>query len=60
MVLGGIALSLVPPAETRNASVFEFKLIGCTAASVLIGLALYYRGVLTKRKEERAGDRQAG
>jgi glutamate:GABA antiporter len=53
VVLGGIALSLIPPAETRNASVFEFKLIGCTAASVLIGLALYYRGVLAKRREDR-------
>jgi len=52
VVLGGIGLSLIPPAETRNASIFEFKLIGCTAASVLVGLALYYRGVLAKRREE--------
>lgn len=60
VVLGGIGLSLIPPAETRNATVFEFKLIGCTAAAVLIGLALYYRGLLAKRKEEREDARQAG
>jgi hypothetical protein len=54
VVLGGIALSLIPPAETRNASVFEFKLIGCTAAAVLIGLALYFRGARAKRAQSRA------
>jgi amino acid transporter len=55
VVLAGIGFSLIPPAETRNATIFEFKLVGCTAAAVLIGLGLYYRGLRAKREEERAG-----
>ena len=52
VVLGGIALSLIPPGESSNKWLFEGKLLACTAASVLIGLALYYRGAREKRRAE--------
>jgi amino acid transporter len=44
VVLGGIALSLIPPGESSNKWLFEAKLLGCTIISVLLGLVLYYRG----------------
>ena len=52
VVLGGIALSLVPPGEAVNKWVFEAKLVGGTVVAVLIGLALYFRGA---REKSRAG-----
>jgi amino acid transporter len=51
VVAGGIALSLIPPGETANKFVFEAKLIGGTAAAVLLGLVLYYRGAKQKSRE---------
>jgi hypothetical protein len=51
-VLGGIALSLIPPGESSNKWLFEAKLLACTVASVLIGLALYYRGAREKKRAE--------
>ncbi len=51
VVLGGIVLSLIPPAEAANKWIFEAKLIGGTALAVLIGLALYWRGALAKKRE---------
>jgi glutamate:GABA antiporter len=50
VVLGGIALSLVPPAEAANKWLFEAKLVGGTAAAVLIGLGLYFRGAREKSR----------
>jgi amino acid transporter len=50
VVLGGIALSLVPPAEAVNKWEFEAKLVGGTAVAVLIGLALYFRGAREKSR----------
>jgi len=38
-----MALSMIPPGETRNKAVFELKLLGGTGMSILIGLALYWR-----------------
>jgi hypothetical protein len=38
-----MALSMIPPGETTNKTVFEFKLIGGTGLAILIGLALYWR-----------------
>lgn len=54
VVLGGIALSLVPPGESTNKWLFEGKLIGGTLLAVLLGLALYYRGAREKAREARA------
>jgi amino acid transporter len=51
VVLGGIALSLIPPGESTNKLMFEIKLIGCTAVSVFLGLILYYRGAREKARE---------
>jgi hypothetical protein len=38
-----------------NKVLFEEKLIGGTAAAVLFGLVLYWRGARTKVKEREAG-----
>lgn len=51
IVLGGILLSLVPPGETTSKLVFELKLVGGTAAAIVLGLALYWRGAQAKAKE---------
>jgi hypothetical protein len=51
VVLGGIALSLIPPGEPSNKWVFEAKLIGCTLVSVFLGLVLYYRGAREKARD---------
>jgi glutamate:GABA antiporter len=50
-VLGGIALSVIPPSETENPLLFECKLIGCAVAAIAIGLALYSRGARRKREQ---------
>ncbi len=50
-VLLGIALSFIPPGDSTNKLGFEIELIAGTVVSVLIGLALYYRGVRSKRRE---------
>lgn len=52
VVLGGIALSLIPPAEVENKWVFEAKVVGGTVFAVLFGLVLYSRGVRTKKRDE--------
>jgi len=51
VVLGGIALSLIPPGESSNKWLFEAKLVGGTLGCVLIGLVLYFRGAREKSRE---------
>ncbi|HWW50395.1 MAG TPA: APC family permease [Verrucomicrobiae bacterium] len=51
VVLGGIALSLIPPGESRNKWLFEAKLIGGTLGGVMIGLVLFLRGAREKSRE---------
>ncbi len=53
VVLGGIALSFIPPAESSNKFLFVAKLIIGTVVSVLLGLILYYRGARAKAREAR-------
>ncbi len=48
VVLIGIAVSLVPPGEAVSRLGFELQLLIGTVVSILIGLALYWRGVRTK------------
>jgi amino acid transporter len=48
VVLIGIILSFFPPGGTSVIN-FELQLVGGTAASILIGLVLYWRGVRSKR-----------
>jgi glutamate:GABA antiporter len=51
VVLGGIALSLIPPGESLNKWLFEAKLIGGTLGGVMIGMVLYLRGAREKSRE---------
>ncbi|HUI50663.1 MAG TPA: APC family permease [Terriglobales bacterium] len=48
VVLAGIFVSLVPPGDAINKWSFELRLVGGTLVSILIGLALYWRGARTK------------
>jgi amino acid transporter len=50
VVLIGIAVSLVPPGESQSKLGFELQLLVGTAVSILIGLALYWRGARSKQK----------
>ena len=49
VVLIGILVSLVPPGEAESKMGFEISLVAVTAVSILIGLALYWRGTRTKQ-----------
>jgi amino acid transporter len=51
IVLLGIVVSLVPPGDAASKWGFELKLVGGTAASIFIGLFLYWRGARTKEAE---------
>jgi len=51
VVLAGIVLSLIPPAETVNKWIFETKLVSGTALSLALGLVLYVRGAREKTRE---------
>jgi glutamate:GABA antiporter len=51
VVLIGIMVSLVPPGDSADKLGFELKLVAGTAASVLLGLILYRRGVRSKRPQ---------
>jgi amino acid transporter len=51
VVLIGIFVSLVPPGDSMNKLGFELKLVGGTAASILLGLILYWRGARAKQAE---------
>jgi glutamate:GABA antiporter len=50
VVLIGIAVSLVPPGDSSDKLGFELKLGGGTLASILLGLALYWRGARSKKE----------
>ncbi|MBV8207001.1 MAG: amino acid permease [Acidobacteria bacterium] len=45
-----MALALYPTADVANKALFEIKLVGETAGSVLIGLFLYWRGARGSHK----------
>jgi amino acid transporter len=49
IVLLGIFVSLVPPGDSANKLGFELKLVLGTVISILIGLALYWRGARSKQ-----------
>jgi glutamate:GABA antiporter len=50
VVAGSIVFSLIPPGESANKLLFETKLIGGTGITLLIGLALYFRGAREKAR----------
>jgi amino acid transporter len=49
IVLIGIVVSLIPPGDAASKFGFELKLLIGTAASILLGLILYWRGARTKQ-----------
>jgi len=51
VVLGGIALSFVPPGDSANKLGFFMTLVVGTVASIFLGLILYWRGVRQKQAE---------
>ena len=51
VVLVGIIVSVVPTSDVANTLGFEIKLIGGTLASILLGLARYWRGSRSKRNQ---------
>jgi amino acid transporter len=51
VVMLGIVLSFIPPAEETNKLLFEGKLTLGTFGGVLLGLILYYRGARAKSRE---------
>ena len=51
VVLGGIVLSFIPPAEAANKWVFEAKLVSGTVGAFVVGLVLYIRGARAKSRE---------
>jgi glutamate:GABA antiporter len=51
VVVGGIVLSLIPPAEAANPWLFETKLTAGTLGAFLLGLFLYIRGARAKARE---------
>ncbi len=53
VVLLGILVSLVPPGDSSSKLGFELKLVGGTLASILLGLALYWRGSRSKQAEQK-------
>jgi len=50
VVAVSICLSVVPPGETANKTVFVIKLIGATLGTIALGLILYFRGARQKSK----------
>lgn len=46
-----IGLSVIPPKEVSNVATFEWKVVGGTVISIVIGLLLYSRGARRKRAE---------
>ena len=51
VVLFCLVISLVPPGDTANKWIFFIKVLAETVVTVLIGLALYWRGAREQRKE---------
>jgi glutamate:GABA antiporter len=52
VVFFGIILSLFPPADVVSKLGFFLELVAGTVVSILIGLALYWRGARSKRAEQ--------
>jgi glutamate:GABA antiporter len=55
VVIGGIVLSLIPPAEATSPLRFEVKLVSGTVGAFLVGLVLYLHGARAKSREATAG-----
>jgi amino acid transporter len=53
VTLLGIALSFIPPGEAESKVSFLAKVVGGTVGTILVGLALYWRGARQKARELR-------
>ncbi len=53
VTLLSIVVSVFPPGDSSNRSLFVIKVVGTTIAAVAVGLILYYRGYLEKRRQAR-------
>jgi glutamate:GABA antiporter len=51
VVSAAIVLSFIPPGDSSSKILFESKLVAGTVLSVLLGLALYYRGARQRSAE---------
>ena len=51
VVIGGIVLSLIPPAEVPSRVAFEVKLVVGTLGTFLLGLVLYMRGARARSRD---------
>jgi hypothetical protein len=57
ITLLSIAVSLYPPGDSANRRAFLIKVVGWTVGALVLGLTLYYRGAVAKKKEAAAGAR---
>ena len=46
-----IIVSLFPPGDSSNRTLFLIKVVGWTLAAIVLGLTLYYRGAQAKKRE---------
>jgi len=54
VTLLSIVVSVFPPGDSSNRTLFVIKVVGTTIAAVAVGLILYYRGYLEKRRQARS------
>jgi amino acid transporter len=54
VTLISIVVSVLPPGDSSNRRLFQIKVVGWTVGAMALGLVLYYRGVLAKKKEAAA------
>lgn len=52
IVLASMVIAAVPPGDSTNKLLFEFKVVAATVIAILFGLSLYWRGARTKRMED--------
>ena len=56
VTLLSIVVSVLPPGDAANRRVFLIKVIGWTVVAIALGLILYYRGLVAKRREVVAAE----
>jgi glutamate:GABA antiporter len=54
VTLVSIGVSLYPPGDSANRRAFLIKVVGWTAGALALGLVLYYRGRVAKKKDVSA------
>jgi amino acid transporter len=54
VTLLSIIVSVLPPGDSSNRALFLIKVVGSTLGALALGLTLYYRGVLAKKRDAGA------